>query len=934
MTRSSRDNLEALSRLLNEGLDLGPEARSAWLAEQRKANPTLAAEVEALLSREPELDQEGFLSPASAPQLPEGAGSLVGHTIGAYRLERQLGQGGMGTVWRATRIDGRFEGSVAIKFLSLAVAGPVGEARFHREGSVLARLTHPNIARLLDAGVTPSGQHYLVLELVEGQRLDLWCDERRLPAEARLRLFQQVLAAVAHAHANLIVHRDLKPSNILVTTDGTVKLLDFGIAKLLEPETGGLGGLTASHDRLLTYQYAAPEQVKGEPITTATDVYALGVVLYQLLVGRHPTSDETEPPAEQLRAVLDTNPPPLSRVVAPTGAVARTEALRLADARATTPERLRRVYAGDLENILAKALRKDQAERYPTVTALADDLDRFLRHEPVAARPDAWSYRAGKFLRRHRGAASAAVLVALALLGAAIVTTLQAREARRQRDAALYQSARADAQVEFQSLLMSSVGDRPLTMREILDQGRGLLERQYGEDPELLGTLLIQLAGQYGGLGDVKLQAALLARAESLALAGHGAGRLAEIRCDQVDNLRSQGSYDEARRLLDRTDSLVRVSSDPEDQAFCLSVRADLEQEAGNADSGRVAIERAIAIRERLGKTRDMFYLNLLSSLGNVLAAQGRSREAQPVFRRALAGMDSSGRGGMASRGIIEHDLALTFIDLGETAEAERLLHDALVRSTRTSPTGEPHVQPLVHYAETALFQGQPDSARKYFGMIVAQAVRDTNLYWEGRGLFGRARGEIALGALAEARRSLARFREIRAIYPHVQDTDDVLPDISTLQGLLALAAGDTAAAHDSLVHALRSNGYFEDPRPPKPGSSGAFVSRHKVQLRPVVILVAETALSQGRIGEALELARTARDIGTVDSLADRQSAYVGEARLIEGRALLAQGDTQQARAVLGQARSGLETGAGLAHPRTRQAGALLARILPHPQAP
>lgn len=927
MTRPSRDNLEALSRLLNEGLDLGTDARAAWLAAQRKANPGLAAEVEALLSDEARLDAEGFLSPASAPRLPEGASSLAGHVIGAYRLEHQIGQGGMGTVWRATRVDGRFEGSVAIKFLSLAVAGPVGEARFHREGSVLARLTHPNIARLLDAGVTPSGQHYLVLELVEGQRLDLWCDERRLPAEARVRLFQQVLAAVAHAHANLIVHRDLKPSNILVTADGTVKLLDFGIAKLLEPEPGGAGHLTASHDRLLTYQYAAPEQVRGEPITTATDVYSLGVVLYQLLVGRHPTSEDTGTPAEQLRAVLDTNPPQLSRAVTPGGGEARTEAIRLAEARGTTPERLRRVYAGDLENILAKALRKDQAERYPTVTALADDLDRFLRHEPVSARPDAWSYRARKFLRRHRGPVSAAVLVALALVGASIMTALQAREARRQRDAAVYQSTRADAQVEFQSLLMSSVGDRPLTMREILDQGRGLLEQQYSEDPQLLGTLLIQLAGQYGGLGDVKLQAELLARAESLALAGHGRERLAEIRCSQVDNLRLQGSYDEARRLLDRTDALIRTSRDPEDEAFCLSVRGDLEQEAGNADSGRAAIERAIALRDRLGKTRDMFYLNLISSLGNVLTAQGRSREAQPVFRRALAGMDSTGRGGMVSRGIIEHNLALTFVDLGETAEAERVLHDVLLRSMRTSPTGEPHVQPLVHYAETALFQGHADSARKYFGVIVSQAVRDSNLYWEGRGLYGRARAEIRLGALAEARRSLARFRQIRAIYPHVQDTDDILPDVPTLEGLLALAAGDTSAAYDRLLHALRSNGYFEERRQTQPGSSGAFGSRHKAQLRPVVVLVAETALSQGRIEEALRFAREARAIGTIDSLADGRSAYAGEARLIEGRVLLAQGDTQQARPVLEKALAGLRTGAGDAHPRTRQAESLLAML-------
>ena len=915
MTRLSIDNLKELRRLLDEALDLGSEARPAWLAQQRKSNPTLAAEVEDLLNREPEVDREGFLSQGHALEFPEAGTSLKGQLIGAYRLERQLGQGGMGTVWLATRADGRFEGTVAIKFLSLAVAGPVGEARFRREGSVLARLTHPNIARLLDAGVTQAGQPYLVLELVEGQPLDDWCDERRLPAEARLRLFLQVLAAVSHAHANLIVHRDLKPSNIMVTADGTVKLLDFGIAKLLEDEGGEPGRLTRSHERLLTVHYAAPEQVRGEPVSTATDVYSLGVVLYQLLVGRHPTSEHSDTPAAQVRAVLDSQPAQLSQAVTPSGALSRDEALRLAAARDASPERLRREYAGDLENILAKALRKEPAERYQTVTALADDLEHYLRDEPVSARPDAWSYRAGKFLRRNRGSVGAALLVSLALIGAAVVTALQAREARRQRDAAVYQSRRADAQIEFQDLLMSSVGDQPLTMRELLDRGRGLLEQQYGEDPGFLGTILMQLAGRYGDLGDVKLQAVLLARAESLALAGHGAERLAEIRCDQAGNLRTQGRYAEARSLLDRTDSLMRAGRDPESEAFCLQVRAELELEAGDADSSIVAIRRAIAIRDGLGKTSDMFYLGLLDALGGALSAQRHFREAQPVFRRALAGMDSSGRGGMMSRVIMEHNLALTFIKLGETAEAEAMLHDVLRRASRTSPNGEIPTQPLVHYAETALFQGHPDSAAKYFGLLVAQGVRDSNLYWEGRGLFGLARAQVRLGATAEARRSLARFQQIRATYPHVQDTDDQVPDVQAVEGLLALAAGDTSAGHNSFVQSLRSNGYYEGKR--------------RARLRPVVTLAAETALSLGGIDEALKFAREARETAAVDSLADTRSAYVGEARLIEGRALLAQGDTAAARAALEKALPGLRTGAGEEHPRTRQAERLLAAIHP-----
>ncbi|MGH7622305.1 MAG: serine/threonine-protein kinase, partial [Gemmatimonadaceae bacterium] len=278
---------------------------------------------------------------------------------GRYRLERPLGEGGRGSVWLARRNDGRFEGEAAIKFLSLAVAGPAGEARFRREGSVLARLTHPNVARLLDAGVSPAGLPYLVLEYIAGQPIDEWCDARKLSVDARLRLFQQVLDAVAHAHANFIVHRDLKPANILVTHDGTVKLLDFGIAKMLE-EGGATGNtLTGAHDALFTYRYAAPEQIRGEHIATATDVYALGVILYELLAGRHPTSEDANTPAAHIVAVLNTEPGQLSRAVTASGSHTAEDAARLAAERDASPEKLHRVLRGDLDNIVSKALKKE-----------------------------------------------------------------------------------------------------------------------------------------------------------------------------------------------------------------------------------------------------------------------------------------------------------------------------------------------------------------------------------------------------------------------------------------------------------------------------------------------------------------------------------------------------------------------------------------------
>ena len=306
-------------------------------------------------------------------------------------------------MWLAERSDGRFERRVAVKFIHIALMGKGGEARFKREGSILGRLAHPHIAELVDAGVSAAGQPYLVLEYVEGESIDRYCDHQTLVVEARIRLFLEVLEAVAHAHANLIVHRDLKPSNVLVNKDGQVKLLDFGIAKLLEGEAvdGAATLLTVEGGRAMTPEYAAPEQVTGAPITTATDIYALGVLLYVLLTGQHPAGDNLRSPADLVKAIVDSDPTRPSDVVTTAknpGEEITTNAAR----RTTTPEKLSRLLRGDLDTIVAKALKKNPRERYASVTALADDLQRYLRHEPIAARPDTLAYRATKFVRRNR----------------------------------------------------------------------------------------------------------------------------------------------------------------------------------------------------------------------------------------------------------------------------------------------------------------------------------------------------------------------------------------------------------------------------------------------------------------------------------------------------------------------------------------------------
>ncbi|MEO7474308.1 MAG: serine/threonine-protein kinase, partial [Gemmatimonadales bacterium] len=527
------DRWHLLEPLLNEALELDSGARAPWLVELSSRSPELAAELASLLARDAAADRSGFLAGRAAEP------GLAGLELGAYRLVRPLGHGGMGTVWLARRSDGRFEGWAAVKILNLALLTAPGQERFRREGSVLARLNHSGIARLLDAGVGDSGQPFLVLEHVEGLPIDQFAREHRLFVADTVRLFLQVLAAVEHAHAHLIVHRDLKPSNILVTADGTVKLLDFGIAKLLDGDTGGdRSDLTLEGGQVFTPRFAAPEQVRGTTLTTATDVYALGVLLYLLLTGRHPTAGEDASPADAMRTLLEVEPA--------------------------------RPGLGDLDTILALALRKEPAERYRTVAAFGEDLQRYLRHEPVSARRQSLGYLARTFVRRHRAGVLAAAVAVLGLLGATVFSVAQMREAKRQRDVAVEERRRADAQIEFQGLLLSEVGDAPMTMRQLLDSGRVMLERHTAQDPRLRTSLLLQLAGSYAELGDVRTRAGLLVRAESLARAGRRTDQMAVARCQMADNLRMQGEYDDAWRTLAGADSLLAAARDPRSDVQCL----------------------------------------------------------------------------------------------------------------------------------------------------------------------------------------------------------------------------------------------------------------------------------------------------------------------------------------------------------------------------
>ena len=455
-----------LSPLLDELLDLPHDERDARLDDLRLRDPELGDAVAAMLQHLPAIERGEFMPSAAMPK-PVG---LAGQAVGPYTLVREIGHGGMGTVWLARRTDGRYEGEVAMKFLRSGMFGHGDAARFEREGSILARLSHPHIARLLDAGVTADGtQPYLVLEYIDGEPIDQYCSRLALPVPARLALMLDVLAAVEQAHNRLVLHRDLKPTNILVTKTGDVKLLDFGIAKLLDDAGGGTEtALTARAGNAFTPEFAAPEQLQGGDVTTATDVYALGVLLYILLGGDHPTAAPTGAPLDRMRSVIETVPKRLSEAVLRRGGPTQrwsAESRRLAGE-----------IKGDIETIVAKALRKVPAHRYANASALADDIRRYLAREPISARPDTPLYRATRFVQRHRAGVAMASVAATALGVGIGVALWQAREARAQR-------------VQAEGLVEYMIGDlrkklQPVGRLDVLD-GVGIKALDYYASQDL-----------------------------------------------------------------------------------------------------------------------------------------------------------------------------------------------------------------------------------------------------------------------------------------------------------------------------------------------------------------------------------------------------------------------------------------------------------------
>ncbi|HET9205133.1 MAG TPA: serine/threonine-protein kinase, partial [Burkholderiaceae bacterium] len=435
-------DLARLSTLLDQALDVPPAERGAWLAALDAQVAHLGPTLRELLAKDSARDGSDLIDRMPVFTIAaEAAGSAsfkAGDAVGPYRLLRELGRGGMGEVWLAERSDGHLKRPVALKLPMLSARRSVLVQRFARERDIVGSLAHPHIARLYDAGLADDGQPYLALEYIEGKPITTFCDEAALDVRARIALLRQVMDAVQYAHANLVVHRDLKPSNVLVTADGKAMLLDFGIAKLLQGDQTEAGAteLTQLGGRALTPDYAAPEQLTGAPVSIATDVYALGLLLCESLTGQ--------------RAFTATNRSALEH------AILNDEPARPSQRRAGALSALRRGAAGELDTIVLKALKKAPAERYPTVNAFADDLDRFVRGEAVLAQPDRLVYRLRKFVTRHRVPVAIGSAVAVALLATSALALVQAIEARRQATTAQQETKRAQAVQAFMTDLFQA----------------------------------------------------------------------------------------------------------------------------------------------------------------------------------------------------------------------------------------------------------------------------------------------------------------------------------------------------------------------------------------------------------------------------------------------------------------------------------------------
>ena len=836
MTESDRERHRLAQDLLFEALELPQEERAAFLESRVPDDPDLRDEVHSLLAA---LDRESVVDAVvddTSDHLPEEgaqdqpraasgpAEDQLGE-VGSFRLRRLLGQGGMGSVYLADRVGEDYEQQVALKLVRTGFFDAKLEERFREERRILALLRHPGIAQLIDGGVTPEGRPYFALEFVEGTPLLDHCEGRELTLESRLRLFLEICEPVQYAHRQLVIHRDLKPANILVTRDGHVKLLDFGVAKLLHTQVADAHATRTSP--WITPAYASPEQIRGEPVGTAVDVYALGIILYEMLTGVRPYEVHGSlPPSEVERIVCEVEPTRPSKVVTQTGDPTQGSPT---GPRGTGTQKLSRRLSGDLDTIVLKALAKAPERRYASVADLAEDVRRHLDGRPVLARPDTVGYRVRKFATRNRTGVIAGAAIAVSLiLGMVGVASARARAAA-ERNVAESQADRADqvASLMLEIFQLSdparSRGDT-VTAREILDRGTERIQSEFEGQPLAQADLLSQVAEVYRGLGR-------FARAEELArtalfLRETEAGPEAPVTAASLGQvgalLGARGRLTEAIPLLERGVEIREASALPNDTVLATMQAALAERLRAMGEFGRAQTlwERSLETRLAVFDEGHPLVAQSRVGLASALHEAGEFGPAQEVLRDIVeANRATQSLSASAATAAIELGSLLSIQE--RYAEAASYLEEATrIRGALYEPTHPDHIEARLHYVGAIYGLGRYAEAAE----IAAGALRDAGTAWNGKHPTAtslRVNLARALLGLGEPERALAIYDTV-LVDKHDYyggDHNDLMFNY-LFYAEPAIAAGNADGARGAMLAARGIRERLSDGPPGEPGIS------------------------------------------------------------------------------------------------------------------
>ncbi|MCC6242152.1 MAG: serine/threonine protein kinase [Gemmatimonadaceae bacterium] len=715
MTSSGRaltpEQFAQLEALFADALEQPDRQRDAFISNSTANNPLLERELRALLAAHARTDSfRGISTPLSLD-----FDTLVGTRLGAFVVGPRIGMGGMGAVHEGTRADDQYQQRVAVKFLRRSADDTNAVARFRAEQQFLASLQHPNIASLLDGGVTPTGTPYFIMEYIDGAPITAWCDERRLSVRQRVLLFKQVCLAVRAAHQRLVVHRDLKPSNIFVTDNGTVKLLDFGIAKLLSDADvmqSANTPVTAIGQQAFTPEYAAPEQIRGETVDTRADIYALGVVLYELLTGKRPVSFAGVSPYEMAQQISDVHITPMDRALVDERFRALAE---------SSTERARRKLQGDLDAIARVALRAEPARRYASVDALLDDVDRYLDGRPVAARPDGAWYRARKFLARHALETGAAVIAIVSLVTGVVVS-------QQQRRVAQAESTRAKEITDFLTTMLGASSPesfgKDVTMREVLDSAAIRLDAD-SLPPELSADIRSIIGGTYLSLGeyavaDTQFMKMLAERRKAAPNGDYGTAlALSKLSLIQENN----GHFEQADSLLLLAEQMYERHPHPEplEEVGALENRGRVLHLLGRGREAVEVLRKAFAVARAGNVMGDpsmaTTYVNaavIATEVGEFAAADSFSARGVEIARAGYGNDNPTTLSAMSVR-------SGTLEQLGRLEESRAMLYDVMEGRRRVLGGAHPsYAITMSNYADLLNQQEKWSEAARYARDVVA----------------------------------------------------------------------------------------------------------------------------------------------------------------------------------------------------------------------